>query len=123
MPPFSFILSGEEKFGYKVYIIQSRSPHVSSCADDYLYVTGCNGMVVNMYYVDDVKCSGPIGTGLSLGVALRPNGKICFTISGYQGQGGNTYYLSSTPGHPSYNGSLLVKKEEDNTCLFTIEQL
>lgn len=80
-------------------------------------------MMVQMYYLTDVKCDRAIGGGLNLGVVHRPNGKICFTISGYQGQGGNSYYLSSTPGHPGYNGSLLVKEEEDNTCLFTIEQM
>lgn len=76
-------------------------------------------MVLGMHDLTDVKCDGAIGGGLSLGIAHRPNGKICFTISGYDGQNEDTYYLSST----SDNDSLLVMKEEDNTCLFTIEQL
>lgn len=76
-------------------------------------------MVLGMHNLTDVKCDEAVGGGLSLGIAYRPNGKICFTISGYDGQKGDTYYLSSTSG----NNSLLVKKKEDDTCLFSIEQL
>jgi hypothetical protein len=62
-----------------------------------------------MYYIDDVVCAGPSG-GLVLGVEVRPEGRICFTILGYLGQDGRTFYLSSQAGHPSYHGSLAVKK-------------
>ncbi len=75
-----------------------------------------------MYYIDDVKCEGP-GGGLDLGVAYCDNGRVSFTISGYQGQNGQTFFLSSIPGNASYHGSLLVKRVEDETCHFEIENL
>ncbi|ETW80250.1 hypothetical protein HETIRDRAFT_418288 [Heterobasidion irregulare TC 32-1] len=83
---------------------------------------GSNGKHVNMYYVDDVKCEGP-GGGLDVGIAHRRNGKVCFTISGYQGQDGQVWFLSSQAGHPSYNGSLAVKRVEDESCRFLIENV
>jgi hypothetical protein len=75
-----------------------------------------------MYYVDDVMCAGPSG-GLALGVEVHPAGWICFTISGYSGQDGRTFYLSSQPGHPSYHGSLAVKKSQDDSCHFIVKNM
>ena len=75
-----------------------------------------------MYYVDDVKCEGP-GGGLVVGIAHRRNAKVCFAISGYQGQDGQVWFLSSQAGHPSYNGSLAVKRVEDESCRFLIENV
>ncbi|EGN97331.1 hypothetical protein SERLA73DRAFT_57768 [Serpula lacrymans var. lacrymans S7.3] len=83
---------------------------------------GNNGKYVNMYYVHDVKCEGPSG-GLDVGVAYHSNGTVCFTISGYQGQNGNTYYLSCDTGNAAYNGSLAVKRAEDSTCRFVIDNV
>ena len=83
---------------------------------------GNNGKHVNMYYVDDVKCEGP-GGGLVVGVNHLKDGLVNFTISGYQGQDGKSYFLSCMPGNAAYNGSLAVKKEEDESCRFRIENM
>ncbi|ESK82019.1 hypothetical protein Moror_5438 [Moniliophthora roreri MCA 2997] len=87
-----------------------------------LALIGNNRKYVNMYYVDDVKCEGP-GGGLSLGVGYNGNGTVFLTISGYEGQNGVTYFLSSEPGNASYNGSLTVKRCVVNTCHFYIDSV
>ena len=74
-----------------------------------------------MYGISYVMCKGP-GRGLSLGVE-RHGDRCALTISGYQGQGNETHYLSSVAGHPSYNGSLAVKTSLEDSCYLTIEQL
>ena len=79
-------------------------------------------MFVNMYYVDDVKCEGPNG-GLAVGLGYNRDGTIFFTISGYDGQGGATYFLSSEPGNAAYNGSLAVKRVGDDTCRFIVDSV
>ena len=75
-----------------------------------------------MYYVDDVKCEGP-GGELRLGICYRPNGTVCLIISGYQGQNGGTWFLSSEEGHKAYNGSLAVKRVDDPSCYFVIDTI
>ncbi|EEB95283.2 hypothetical protein MPER_05768, partial [Moniliophthora perniciosa FA553] len=87
-----------------------------------LALIGNNGKYVNMYYVDDVKCEGP-GGGLALGVGYNGDGTVLLTISGYQGQDGATYFLSSEPGNASYNGSLAVKRSAVDTCRFSIDSV
>ncbi|ESK89473.1 hypothetical protein Moror_16132 [Moniliophthora roreri MCA 2997] len=87
-----------------------------------LALIGKNGKYVNMYYVDDVKCEGP-GGGLTLGVGYNGDGTVFLTISGYQGQNGATYFLSSEPGNASYNGSLAVKRCAVDTCRFYIDSV
>lgn len=83
---------------------------------------GSNGKIVNMYYINDVKCEGP-GGGLQMGIVYLADGQVNFTITGYQGQDGRTKYLSSQAGSEAYNGSLAVKDFEDFTCRFTIQNL
>ncbi|KAM6499236.1 hypothetical protein JOM56_004744 [Amanita muscaria] len=87
-----------------------------------LALIGNNGMYVNMYYLDDVKCEGPNG-GLAVGLGYNRDGTIFFTISGYGGQGGATYFLSSEPGNVAYNGSLAVKRVGDDTCRFIVDSV
>ncbi|THH31064.1 hypothetical protein EUX98_g3127 [Antrodiella citrinella] len=105
---FSPGLSGSAKFK-----VMYRS-------NDKIALIGSNGMYVNMYYVDDVKCEGPKG-GLDLGLEYEPNGLVSFAIFGYQGMADKTYYLSWEPGNPAYNGSLAVKRQKEATCFFHIE--
>ncbi len=75
-----------------------------------------------MYYNDDIKCEGPHG-GVVFTVVYLQGGQINFTISGYDGQGGRTRFLSSQAGYAAYGGSLAAKEFEDFTCRFTIENL
>ncbi|KIP04274.1 hypothetical protein PHLGIDRAFT_76206, partial [Phlebiopsis gigantea 11061_1 CR5-6] len=81
-----------------------------------------SGKHVNMYYIDDVMCKGP-GGGLSLGVQRRNDGRFNLTISGYQGQNGETHYMSSEAGNAAYGGSLAVRKSADASCHLKIEKL
>ncbi len=84
--------------------------------------TGSNGKIVNMYYINDVKCDGP-GGGVSFGIVYLADGQMNLTVTGYQGQDGRTRYLSSQAGGEAYNGSLAVKEFEDFTCRFTVQNL
>lgn len=81
-----------------------------------------SGKHVNMYYIDDVMCKGP-GGGLSLGVQRLDGGRFHLTISGYQGQNGETHYMSSEAGNAAYGGSLAVRKSVDASCHLTIEKM
>ncbi len=101
------------------FFLLSRLPSIPRSLTS---LTGSNAKFVNMYYIDDVKCDGPEG-GVSMGVVYLAQGQINFTITGYQGQGGRTRFLSSEAGNASYNGSLAVKEFEDVTCRFTIQNL
>lgn len=95
---------------------------VINVKDDTINLKGPNGKIVNMYYISDVKCAGPRG-GVELGVVQSGGNSIKLTISGYQGMGPRPRFLSSTPGHESYNGSLAVKENEDHSCYFFVESM
>ena len=75
-----------------------------------------------MYYTSDVTCEGN-GGGVKFGIVYLADDMINFTVSGYQGQGNRTKYLSSQAGGVAYNGSLAVKEFEDVTCRFKIQNL
>jgi hypothetical protein len=85
---------------------------------DVLYSSGHNGKYVNMYGISYVQCKGPSG-GLDMGVDKVGDGFVRLTIHGYQGQNGQTAYLSSQSGE--VKESLLVAKDGDDSCRFLVE--
>lgn len=88
-------------------------------------LTAYNKQYVNMYYVDDVCCSGGSGLGsgaVDFGIIYLADDFFNLTVSGYQGMGNRTKFLSSRAGGAVYRGSLAVVDFEDITCRFTVEK-
>ncbi|KAI3605685.1 hypothetical protein WG66_012036 [Moniliophthora roreri] len=92
------------------------------CSSGKIALVSHNEKYMNMYYLNNIKCEGP-GRGLNISVTFLDDYFVQFSISGFKGQDGKTYYVSCEPGNASYHRSLAVKKEQDHSTFFVIEPI